>query len=311
MTIGERVVADAARAVFVLPEDRNLGLVLQNYALWPHLTVRQNVELPLKIRRIAKSRRDVLVEEYLGLVEMAPYAARYPHELSGGQQQRVALARTLVYEPVVLLLDEPLSNVDAKLRERARGWFRQMQRKFKLTTVFVTHDQSEALAMSDQIAVMSQGRIVQFGSPAEIYARPGSVFVADFVGSSNVLEGSIRRVLDDGFAEVGIGGHGVIARIVGDPSAGAPVALAIRPERIAIVEAPEAGATRCCPDFVRGLPGRALSLLRRGRRTVGALRMAEPVASRRRAADVRQGRLLRLSQTADEKPPRPDTQQRE
>ncbi len=133
-----------------------------------------------------------MVEEYLALVEMSPYASRYPHELSGGQQQRVALARTLVYEPVVLLLDEPLSNVDAKLRERARGWFRQMQRKFRLTTLFVTHDQSEALAMSDLIAVMSQGRIVQFGTPAEVYGNPTSVFVADFVGSSNVLSGRVR-----------------------------------------------------------------------------------------------------------------------
>lgn len=239
--IGPLTAADPERGIFVPPEDRGLGLVLQSYALWPHMTVRQNVELPLKIRRIDRTKRAARVDEYLALVEMSPYAARYPHELSGGQQQRVALARTLVYEPVVLLLDEPLSNVDAKLRERARGWFRQMQRKFNLTTVFVTHDQSEALAMSDLIAVMSHGRIVQFGTPAEVYGKPASVFVADFVGSSNIIKGRLCRMLDDGFAEVTIGGHVVAARIAGHHAAGTPVHVAVRPERIGVEVAPQAG----------------------------------------------------------------------
>lgn len=248
--IGPLVAADSERGIFVPPEDRGLGLVLQSYALWPHMTVRQNVELPLKIRGVDKRKRVKLVDEYLALVEMTPYASRYPHELSGGQQQRVALARTLVYEPVVLLLDEPLSNVDAKLRERARGWFRQMQRKFKLTTVFVTHDQSEALAMSDLVAVMSQGRIVQFGTPAEVYGAPASVFVADFVGSSNVLTGRVTRRLDHECSEIAIGSHVVAARIAGVPLSGAPVQLAVRPERIDVVTAPVSGRNNLAARIV-------------------------------------------------------------
>jgi iron(III) transport system ATP-binding protein len=232
VAIRGRVVADAERNVFVPPEDRGLGLVLQSYALWPHMTVRQNVMLPLTIRKIPKARRQALVEEYLSLVELSDYADRYPHELSGGQQQRAALARTLVYQPVILLLDEPLSNVDAKLRERARGWLRNLQRKFAVTTIFVTHDQAEALAMSDRIAVMSDGRVVQYGTPAEVYSSPNSPFVADFVGSCNFLNGRLVRRNGSNIGEIAVAGQEIAAPIPADVAIGAPVVVSVRPERM-------------------------------------------------------------------------------
>lgn len=234
ITVGGQAMVDAAAGLFVQPEDRGVGLVLQSYALWPHMTVRQNVRLPLEIRRMSRAKRESRVDEYLALVEMDAYGDRYPHELSGGQQQRVALARTLVYEPILLLLDEPLSNVDAKLRERARGWLRQLQRKFAITTVFVTHDQSEALTMSDRIAVMSQGKLVQYGAPAEVYARPNSPFVADFVGSSNFLRGRLNRHLGDGIGEIDIDGMPVRARTDSALALGSSVVLSVRPEHISV-----------------------------------------------------------------------------
>jgi iron(III) transport system ATP-binding protein len=236
ITVGGQTMADAASGLFIQPEERGVGLVLQSYALWPHMTVRQNVRLPLEIRRMSRAQREQRVDEYLALVEMEPYGDRYPHELSGGQQQRVALARTLVYEPVLLLLDEPLSNVDAKLRERARGWLRQLQRKFAITTVFVTHDQSEALTMSDRIAVMSQGKLVQYGAPAEVYARPNSPFVADFVGSSNFLRGRLSRRLDGGVGEIDIDGMPVRARVDSAIALDSPVVLSVRPEHITVAD---------------------------------------------------------------------------
>src|SRR5687767_4029587 len=169
---GNRDFFNSDRGIALLPEQRNCGLVFQAYALWPHMTVRQNVEFPLKLRKVNVSERRRRVDDSLALVEMTRFSERYPHELSGGQQQRVALARTLVYDPAILLLDEPLSNLDAKLRERARVWLSQLHRAIKRTTVYVTHDQTEALALSDRIIVMNEGRIVQIGTPQEIYEHP-------------------------------------------------------------------------------------------------------------------------------------------
>ena len=202
--IGDTVLFDGERGVEVAPERRNIGLVFQSYALWPHKTVAENLAFPLQLRRIGRAERDEKIAEALGLVEMTPYADRYPFELSGGQQQRVALARALVYRPGLLLLDEPLSNLDAKLRERARVWLRELQERLGVTTIYVTHDQAEALAVSDRIAVMSMGRMRQLGTPNEIYERPADAFVADFIGSSNFLSG----------------------RLLGKDAAGARVALA-------------------------------------------------------------------------------------
>jgi len=170
---------------------RNIGMVFQNYAIFPHLTVRQNVEYGLKIRKVEKSERDKRVDEILDVVKIAEYQDRLPEHLSGGQQQRVALARAVVIHPSVLLMDEPLSNLDAKLRVEMRGAIREIKEKVGITTVYVTHDQEEALAISDRIAVMKNGVIQQIGKPEQIYARPYNVFVSTFIGRSNCFAGRI------------------------------------------------------------------------------------------------------------------------
>ena len=233
--VGSTVFFDGASGTYLPPERRNCGLVFQSYALWPHMTVADNCGFPLKLRRIGGADRKRRVDEALALVEMEPYADRYPHQLSGGQQQRVALARTLVYRPTILLLDEPLSNLDAKLRERARTWLAQLTKKVGLTTIYVTHDQIEALALSDRIAVMREGRIAQLETPRTIYENPGDPFVADFIGSSNFLKGTIARLAGDS-VEIGLdGGHTLALGARPGLTAGQRVTVAIRPERIAIL----------------------------------------------------------------------------
>src|SRR4051812_13761217 len=178
----------------VSPEARGMGMVFQNYAVWPHKTVFQNVVFGLKLRKVPAAQAKKQVEEALALVNLGGLEGRYPNELSGGQQQRVALARSLVVEPSILLLDEPLSNLDAKLRERMRVELKELQRRTGITFVYVTHDQAEALALSDQIAVMHQGRLQQFGTPFEVYSRPANRVVADFMGLVNILAGRLSDV---------------------------------------------------------------------------------------------------------------------
>jgi iron(III) transport system ATP-binding protein len=210
-------------------EDRDCGVVFQSYAVWPHMTVFDNVAYPLKLRRVKPAQRRRRVSEMLELVELPDHAARYPHQLSGGQQQRVALARALAYEPRLLLLDEPFSNLDAKLRERAREWLRTLQQRVGVTTVFVTHDQDEALSMSDRIVVMNGGRVLQVGTPQEIYRTPTDLFVADFVGSVNVLAGEVVDA-DGARASVRVGGAARPLQIATDRRETGPVAVAVRPE---------------------------------------------------------------------------------
>lgn len=232
ISVGGQVFFDGDRRLNLAPERRNCGLVFQSYALWPHMTVGQNLAFPLNIRKVPKPERERRVHEALALVEMEPYAARYPHELSGGQQQRVALARTLVFEPSLLLLDEPLSNLDAKLRIRARDWLKQLQRRLGITTIYVTHDQVEALALSDRIAVMQAGKIVQLATPQEIYRRPSSSFVADFIGSSNFLKGRLVDRSNCSAAVVDVGGARFAAAWSPQLSLGEDVLLAVRPEHV-------------------------------------------------------------------------------
>jgi len=171
---------------------RNIGMVFQNYAIFPHLTVRQNVEYGLKIRKVDKAQAKKRVEEILDVVKISEYQDRLPENLSGGQQQRVALARAVVIHPSVLLMDEPLSNLDAKLRVEMRAAIREIQEKVGITTVYVTHDQEEALAISDRIAVMKDGVIQQIGPPEGIYTRPYNIFVSSFIGHSNRLIGQVK-----------------------------------------------------------------------------------------------------------------------
>ncbi|UNB54441.1 ABC transporter ATP-binding protein [Mycolicibacterium sp. YH-1] len=186
---GGRVLIGSDDVTEVPVNRRDIGMVFQQYSLFPHLTVAKNVEFGLSMRKVERSERQARILEMLEIVGLAHLAARFPHELSGGQQQRVALARALVTRPRALLLDEPLSALDAKVRVRLREQIRAIQTELGITTVFVTHDQEEALAMSDRVAVMEAGRIAQLGSPEELYRRPATAFVADFVGLSNQIEG--------------------------------------------------------------------------------------------------------------------------
>ena len=244
IAIGEELVYSSARDVFVPPNRRGLGMVFQSYAIWPHMTVFENAAFPLRVGRKKFSRNEIAkkVQRVLEVVDLAPLADREATRLSGGQQQRLALARALVMEPRVLLLDEPLSNLDAKLRERMRFELKRLQRELGITTVYVTHDQSEALALSHAIAVMNGGRIEQIGTPREVYERPATPFVADFVGSTNFLpatvdgaegEAGFYRVRCE-FGELRAHGDGL--------AAGDAVTLSVRPEDVHLSESRPQGA---------------------------------------------------------------------
>lgn len=193
IVIGDDEVYSAADRVNLGTEKRNIGYVFQNYALWPHMTVLNNVGYSLRLRRQPHAERDRQSREMLDRLELGHLADRYPYQLSGGQQQRVAIARSLVYHPRLLLLDEPLSNLDAQLRERARSWLKNVHDNFKLTTILVTHDQVEALSLSNQVVLLDKGRVAQVGSPHEVYESPSSAYVAEFVGNANVIKGRISK----------------------------------------------------------------------------------------------------------------------
>ena len=195
--IEDRLVSAPKRNVLVPPEKRNIGMVFQSYALWPHLTVYDNVAYGLKRRHFPKHAISERVRIALELVELTGLKDRYPSQLSGGQQQRVALARALVYEPKILLLDEPLSNLDAKLRERTRGELKRLLRQVGITSVYVTHDQEEAFVVSDRLMIMNQGQMMQEGTPEEIYERPVNEFVAEFMGRVNIFAGRVESVGED------------------------------------------------------------------------------------------------------------------
>ncbi len=220
------------RAV-VPPEQRGMGMVFQNYAVWPHKTVFENVVFGLKLRRLPRQDQRDRVERMLALVNLAGLGDRYPASLSGGQQQRVALARSLVVEPDILLLDEPLSNLDAKLRERMRGELKALQRRTGITFVYVTHDQAEALALSDQIAVMHRGRLMQFGTPREVYARPANRTVADFMGLINLLPARVEAAAA-GAAMIAAGPLRLRLAVPPGIATGARVMLGVRPEAVAL-----------------------------------------------------------------------------
>ena len=190
--IGEQCVSSSIKGSFAPPEKRDIGMVFQSYAVWPHMTVAENVGYPLKIKKVDKAERERRVQEMLELVHLGEYGKRYPNQLSGGQQQRVALARALVAAPGLLLLDEPLSNLDAKLRESMRFEILEIQKKTGITVVYVTHDQGEAMAMSDRVVVMSMGVVQQIGAPHEIYTQPANKMVADFIGLVNFMEGEAK-----------------------------------------------------------------------------------------------------------------------
>jgi iron(III) transport system ATP-binding protein len=229
--IGGRVVSDPAHRVFVGPHRRPIGIVFQSYVIWPHMTVAQNVMFPLRVVRPRPSKEQArkAAMQALDLVGLADLADRPAPALSGGQQQRVALARALVREPQVLLLDEPLSNLDKGLRGRMRDEIRAVQQRLGITTVFVTHDQDEALAVSDDVVVMNGGHIIERGLPQEIYTYPRDEFTARFLGVSNSLDGVVDTVTADG-AVVLVGAHTLRCTNVRDVSAGDQVSVFMRPE---------------------------------------------------------------------------------
>lgn len=229
--IGDRDVTQLA------PNRRDIGMVFQRYALFPHLTVADNIAFPLKMRGVAKSDRAGRVRAALDLVQLGGYADRYPHQLSGGQQQRVAVARAIVFEPPVLLMDEPLGALDKKLRESMQIEIKQLQQRLGVTVIYVTHDQEEALTMSDRVAVMANGKLVQVGTPAELYRNPLNPFVADFIGKMNFLAGEYLGG-QSGYGAVRLA-DGVIVEgmaLAGQEAAvarpGDNIRIALRPERL-------------------------------------------------------------------------------
>ena len=220
------------------PSKRNIGMVFQNYAIFPHMTVRDNVAFGLKNRKESKETIQKETNEFMKLMHISEYADRMPDRLSGGQQQRVALARALVIKPDVLLMDEPLSNLDAKLRESMRDELRALQKRLGITSLYVTHDQSEAMAISDRVVIMKDGVICQQGTPTEIYEQPNSRFVANFIGKANFIDGTFRG-MDGENALVEVGGHTfpipAPGKMEGVQKDG-PCCLAVRPESILLSE---------------------------------------------------------------------------
>ena len=243
ISVNDRVVFSSSKGVFVSPNRRGFGMVFQSYAIWPHMTVFENAAFPLKVGDKKYTRAQVRehVMRVLTAVQLDELADREATKLSGGQQQRLALARALVMEPALLLLDEPLSNLDAKLRDRMRFELKRLQRELKITTVYVTHDQSEALALSHEIAVMDQGRIQQIGRPRDIYENPVNQFVADFVGNTNFLDGTVIRaeVQDRCILDTDIGRLAV--KFAKPVKANDRVAISIRPEDVELAESRPAG----------------------------------------------------------------------
>ena len=241
--LGSNCLASERQRLFIKPEKREMGMVFQSYALWPHMTVFENVAYPLKLRGIRGMAAEKKVAEVLALVGLGGLEDRQAPALSGGQQQRVALARALVFSPKVLLLDEPLSNLDAQLREEMRRELKALQQRVNVTVIFVTHDQIEALSLSDRIAIMKFGVLEQVGTPEEVYYHPATPFVRDFLGKTFLLPGKVVAMTDHqinveilqvGVTPLAIQRSGLSAPGNGSPAVGQSVMVAIRPEKIAI-----------------------------------------------------------------------------
>src|SRR5947209_7374197 len=260
ISIGGEQVAAPERGLHVPPRLRNIGMVFQSYAVWPHMTVTQNVAYPLRHRKVSRDQIDAKVARVLDLVGLSEYATRPVTQLSGGQMQRVALARALVYEPRILLLDEPLSNLDAKLRLRLRDELRRIIKEAKVTALYVTHDQSEAVVLGDRIGVMENGKLMQMSPPVELYNKPENLFVANFTGVSNLLKGKL--------ASGGVSlATGETLRIGQKPAgnAGDAVVVAVRPENILLHQNGDASGA------VNSFPGRVIEEHFHGTQTIYAI----------------------------------------
>ncbi|WP_256336908.1 ABC transporter ATP-binding protein [Belnapia rosea] len=282
-------IAIDGRSVVALPAHRrNIGMVFQNYALFPHLTVAENIGFPLKQRGVAKAERARLVEEALELVRLPGYGTRQPRQLSGGQQQRVALARAIVFKPRLLLMDEPLGALDKQLRESLQLEMRRLHADLGITFIYVTHDQEEALTMSDRIAVMHEGRVAQIGPPEELYDRPENRFVAAFIGESNFLPATVRG-REEGHVVAECAGSLVRATCTTNPAPGESVTLATRPERLRFVDGdwpapPPANRLAVTVTEAVFVGERCRYVLRTGNGTSLVLKEPSSAATRRRVA---------------------------
>lgn len=258
--LGTRCLASHHQKIFIKPEKRDMGMVFQSYALWPHMTVFENVAYPLKLRGIRGTAAEKKVAQVLGLVGLSGLEERPAPALSGGQQQRVALARALVFSPHILLLDEPLSNLDAQLREDMRRELRSLQQRLKINVLFVTHDQIEALSLSDRIAIMKAGQVQQVGTPEEVYYKPATPFVRDFLGKTFLLPGKVLGVTDQrieieiqqvGASRLSIERNNVSRCGNGGPKPGQAVMVAIRPEKIEMWGRPPEGRANMIPAHLQ------------------------------------------------------------
>ncbi len=250
ITIGERTVTAIEDGIFVPPEQRQIGMVFQSYAVWPHMTVFENVAYPLRAMGTQRNAVKPRVEEALRLVQLGHLAERYSSQLSGGQQQRVALARSLVAEPALLLFDEPLSNLDANLRTQMRIEIKELQKKLGFTGVYVTHDQAEALAIADRVAIMEQGVLRQVGTPRDVYDHPANSFVASFMGSTNLLRARVKERSGTGAAIEIEGGFSLSVEQAGDFAAGEKAMVSARPECLALLPAGSAAGVGVWPGTV-------------------------------------------------------------
>ena len=233
----------------VAPNRRGIGMVFQNYALFPHMTVYDNIAFPLKMRKIAADKIRTMTRETLELVKLPGFDPRYPHQLSGGQQQRIALARAIVFQPQILLMDEPLGALDKKLRDHMRLEIKHLQESLNITVIYVTHDQEEALTMSDRIAIMNEGRIVQIDTPVELYESPANLFVADFIGESNFLQGRVAETKSDRTAIETRQGIKVWVRKSSQMESGEEISVAVRPEKIQILASEQDGPNEIVNRF--------------------------------------------------------------
>jgi len=219
----------------VAPNRRGIGMVFQNYALFPHMNVYNNIAFPLKMRKFTADKIRTMTGEALELVKLPGFETRYPHQLSGGQQQRIALARAIVFQPKILLMDEPLGALDKKLRDHMRLEIKHLQESLNITVIYVTHDQEEALTMSDRIAIMNDGRIVQLDTPVELYESPANLFVADFIGESNFLQGRVAETNGDSAAIETKEGLKVWVRAPAQMAPGEEFSVAVRPEKVLVL----------------------------------------------------------------------------
>ena len=252
IALGGKPVFDADARIDLPAEKRNLGLVFQSFALWPHRTVFDNVAYGLKLRGVGREETRHRVEEVLGQIGLGQHAGRFPHQLSGGQQQRVALARALVYKPPVILLDEPLSNLDAKLREEARAWLRELIVTLHLSALCVTHDQVEAMAIADRILLLNGGQVEQEGTPQEMYGAPKNLFVAEFMGANNRLDGRLAERREGfGALDLGEGEPPLWGRVTGERAPGEDATGIVRLESVRPADGP--GENRLSAELVTSM----------------------------------------------------------